>query len=285
MKTAMRMKTRLRTKKARILVSTTASMPKLFSPIPRQYLKYGYLLIINQLFGYNKNGILQDGKVVYGPKGHTGLDIRTARAYQYLPVNQVWDSEKGFFRGHVKETLRDKNQADGRIPLLACMEGNIEYILQENKERNGWGVYTTALETKEGNEIVQYRTLHFHIEGPTRGLKYFEYKPDSIWKSIAAMITGQRTWVKVGEIIAFGGNNGMSSGPHLHLELQKRTKVKGKWTAYESIDPLPHLTGESDLAVADNEDREYATYWYRGKPISEVEYKLLTKDWPTVIRV
>lgn len=257
---------------------------KLRCPIPFQYLKKGYIMVTHQLFGENANKVL-DGGVKYGPKGHEGIDIKTTRIYKYERVgNWTWKDKwilgpnSGF-----KQSLREPLEANGRIPLLAAHDGTLSYILQENKQRDGWGAWLVADEEIENGQTAQYRTLYWHIESPWRKLAPFQSMDESIYRELAKQYESIGVRVKTGQVILVGGNNGMSSGPHLHLELHKRVKTNGKWSEWKEIDPIPYFTVNEDVMINTSEVDLYSNDIYMGKFITDAEAKLITKDWPKVL--
>lgn len=60
-----------------------------------------------------------------------------------------------------------------------------------------------------------------------------------------ALTTGQQ--VAEGQVIAYSGNSGYSTGPHLHIELRQGTKTNSRGLlSYPSIDITPFLTTKED---------------------------------------
>lgn len=85
------------------------------------------------------------------------------------------------------------------------------------------------------------------------------------------MFTGRK--VKEGAIIAIGGNNGKSTGPHLHFALDKRTKGINGWSDWKRINPMPlfrhkecivHCTYHHDQVLPDVDHSLWGTGPYQG---------------------
>lgn len=256
-------------------------MPKLSCPILKKHLLNGHLLVVNQLFGANKDTTLDGGKVSYGVAGHTGIDIKTTRPFSYEPVNLVWKEDH--WEGSVRRVNREKIEANGRIPLIASMDGMLEYYFNPNKQAQGWGIYLTADAEIEDGKTVQYRLLYYHVEAAEHNIGVYETKAESVLRKIAQMIVEKRPRVKRGEKIGVAGDNGMSTGPHLHFQLEKRTKKGLIWGSWSPIDPVPYITADSDIVVQEQEQSALGLKFYRGKLISDAEYTSLTQKWPKVI--
>jgi len=186
-------------------------------PIHRNYINGGIICELTQLFGENKNALF------YGAEGHTGIDFATQGEWLFRKTG----------KGFVKEQ-RTEQEKDGRIPLVACHSGTLTAVLSDDKQGQGWGIYCTSEPIQEENKLVQYRTLYWHIETPWASLQRF-------WKVIEVIKNLRRTKVVTGSIIAIAGNNGLSTGPHLHLSLDKRVKNNFGWTSWERIDPMPYF--------------------------------------------
>lgn len=224
-------------------------MIKLFSPIMKRYQWEARTCMLTQLYGENKN------RLFYGPKGHGGVDFKTKARWKYKRDNRV---PTGWV-----ESERTPEEAMGRIPIVACHKGTLSTILYDNKQKMGWGVKVTADPfTDDRGTTWQYYTLYWHIETPWRSLRQFRWK-DAI-KSISDLIKiFNNKRVNRGAIIAIGGNNGKSTGPHLHLSLRRRYKdPSGKWTRWEEIDPMPHFA-----------DRETVYHRYYGPGFSDWFYQ------------
>lgn len=186
---------------------------KLRCPLQKNYLTNGKTAVLLQLFGENQNpewGL------------HTGLDFETVADTKYLRDDKGWIREE-----------RTEWEKQGRIPIVACHDGKTSLVINPNKQEQGWGVYVTAEPTYENGQEVQYRTLYWHIETPWNSLQSF-------WGAVKTTLSPN---IKAGQIIAIAGDNGLSKGPHLHLELQRR--VKG--VDWKPIDPLPYFTDREVL--------------------------------------
>lgn len=250
-------------------------MPRLFSPLHRRHLLNGYILVVNQLFGGNKNTSL-GGNVKYGENGHTGIDIKTTRAHNYEGKNLKWKNDH--WEGKYEREARDQIEANGRIPILASMPGRIEYRLNPDKETQGWGVYITADPETEEGQTVQYRLLYWHIEAPSHDLNVYKPKEESFLRNLAFIIMNKRPRVTVGEEVATAGNNGMSTGPHLHFQLEKRTKGGLIWSGWTPIDPIPFFA-DSSFVIQEQEQSGLGLKFHMGKLISEEQFKSLTLNW------
>lgn len=229
-------------------------MFRLNSPLLKRYISNGKTCVLNQLFGENKNSRF------YGSRGHSGIDINTVWGLKYRRSDKGWIKEE-----------RTELEKQGRIPVLACHDGKTTTVLNPDKERQGWGIYVTANPYMEETTEVQYRTLYWHIETPWNSLAAFT----GVIKRLVAP-----TVVK-GQIIAIAGNNGLSTGPHLHLQLEKRKKLNGIWTAWDYIDPVPHFVDYEVLYLMD-----YMTsqrWFYQGKEITKAEAEKIKKTLLPVI--
>lgn len=244
---------------------------RLLCPIKPEYLNHGHTCLLNQLFGENPNSLF------YGPEGHTGLDIKTTGGVKYVRSGTwVWNGENWGADASWKRVEPTKQEDNGRIPLVACHDGEISTILYDNKQGMGWGVLNTAESEIENGKEVQYRTLYWHIETPWGSLASF----DGFVKSIAELKKiFERRQVKAGAIIAISGNNGMSTGPHLHLALDRREKLNGVWGAWKRINPLPYLGVDGELVTYQNG----SIFFYQGVSVSKTEYQKIIKHWPKVV--
>lgn len=152
---------------------------------------------------------------------------------------QGWDFKtKGKYKwkqsyGDLVKVERTDLEKNGRIPLVASFAGVITPKLYDDKQGLGWGIYLTADTEIEEGKTVQYRAIYWHIE--------------SLWSKLGSF-TGsikkilRRERVRSGAIIAVGGNNGKSTGPHLHFGIQKRTLLNGSWTKWEYQNPRGLMT-------------------------------------------
>ena len=181
---------------------------KLRCPIHKSYINNAKVAVIHQLFGENLNPQWE--------KSHTGIDFNTMGIFKYKRDATNW----------IKEP-RGTTEADGRIPIVAAHSGKTTLVLNPEKQRQGWGLYVTAEPTQENGEEVQYRTLYWHIETPWGSLQSFM---GVVKRTISPNVV-------TGQIIAIAGDNGLSDGPHLHFQLERRIGT-GEW---EPIDPMPYL--------------------------------------------
>lgn len=239
-------------------------------PIQKNFMWGGDTLMVNQLFGDNKN------RLFYGSNGHSGIDMKTTGAWKYTRDNTDRDGDGDGWR----KIERTKYELQGRIPIVAAHPGVVTPVLYDDKEGLGWGVYVTKdVETEKGR-AVQYRTLYWHIETPWGSLKRFNGFVKSIQQLLAAF-NGRN--VRAGAIIAIGGNNGKSTGPHLHFSLDKREKINGQWTAWTRINPMPYFDQadalmqiiyihDTEVPLVDRSMLEIGPYkagwFYQGKQIT-----------------
>lgn len=235
------------------------------SPIQRQHLSNGKVCLVNQLFGENKNSLF------YGPLGHSGADLRTVGIWEFKPYNQKFVNGK--WEGNWIQQKRDVHEQQGRIPLVACHDGTIRLILQENKQKSGWGLYVESEPMQEEGKTVQYRTLYWHIESPWRTLKPF----------LGYVMTKVIDFtVKRGQPLAIAGNNGKSTGPHVHLELQRRKKIGDSWGAWVLLDPMKHFDDE-DIVYSDIDDKGHERFFYKGAEIDRARRDEIINSLPQVI--
>ena len=94
-------------------------------------------------------------------------------------------------------------------PLTAGADGEVVH-----KGNNGSGGVTLILK-HAGN----WHTVYYHLRAPS---------PLGI---------GAR--VKAGDFVAYSGNTGASTGPHLHYELRKSRR----WG--DTVDPVPHIVNQT----------------------------------------
>lgn len=248
---------------------------KLISTIQPQYLNNGHTCILNQLFG--------ESLLDYGEGGHTGIDFDTTSDVKYERTTDgegSWEWNGSDWGPHARwrRIERSKRERDGRIPLVACHDGEMTTILYDNKQGMGWGILITADPEVENGQDVQYRTLYWHIETPWGSLASF----DGIVKSIADLKKiFEKKQVRAGAIIAIAGNNGFSTGPHCHLALDRRVKKNGVWGAWIRINAMPYF--DDDLVVYQRYRMSTSQFFHKGKEISEAQYKKLIKSWPKVL--
>jgi hypothetical protein len=238
----------------------------------------GDTVMVNQLFGDNKNLLF------YGPNGHSGIDLKTTGSWKYVRDNQDTDKDGDGWR----KVNRDKYELQGRIPIVAAHDGVVSLVLHDDKQGLGWGLFVTKDSEIEKGREVQYRTLYWHIETPWGLLRRFRGIIETI-KHLISSFAGRR--VRTGAIIAIGGNNGKSTGPHLHFSLDKREKVNGQWTAWKRINPmqyfdqhdaLMHATYIHDSDIVDNSKLGTGPYqgawFYQGKQITAVKAKQIIES-------
>lgn len=250
---------------------------KIYCPIPKKYLNLGSICILTQLYGENKNALF------YGPEGHTGLDFRTQVQDVWESVDWEWtETGDDLVRYHwgknakVRRVPAERFETQGRIQLLAAHDGVVTTVLHADKERSGWGIYITA----EPDGDRQYRSLYWHIETPWSSLGKF-------WGTIQGIIelvknfTGRQ--VKTGQIVAIGGNNGLSTGPHLHYELQMRKKRNdGSWGSWERLNPIEYFA-DHDVLYQDY-NMTSSRYFYRGKELTQSEAKKVMSYLPKLTK-
>jgi hypothetical protein len=215
---------------------------KLRCPLQKQFISNAKSCELTQLYGENKN------RYFYGPKGHEGLDFATARPYKYRRNYGGWT-----------RIDRTPEEAEGRIPIVACHDGILSTILYADKRGLGWGVVVTT----EPVDNKQYKTIYWHIETPWSSLRKFK------WGDIFKLL--RRTKVKAGAIIAIGGNNGQSTGPHLHLGLKVRELYYGQWSQWEDLDPMPFFD-DNEVKYFRWYGGAFKDYFYKGKQITKQEY-------------
>lgn len=249
---------------------------KIYCPIPKEYLNARSTCILTQMFGENKNALF------YGPEGHTGLDFRTQCQDRYENIDFVWtetgDKLVEYSWGKdakVKRVPAERFEAQGRIPLVACHDGTITTVLNADKDRQGWGLFVTA--EPDGDE--QYRTLYWHIETPWASMGMFFGTVLAI-KDLVLQFMGKK--VRQGQTIAIGGNNGMSTAPHLHLELQRRVKRNGVWGGWVKLDPISYFA-DHDVLYQDF-NMTSSRFYYRGKEVTPAEVKKIMSYLPKLTK-
>lgn len=237
-------------------------MFKLTCPIQKSFLWNGSTCLVNQFFGENKN------RLFYGPEGHSGWDLKTQGHWKYKRHYENW-----------KKVDRDKYETAGRIPIVAAHDGVLRTILYDDKHGMGWGVTVTSDVLQEKGQQVQYKTVYWHIETPWGSLKKFGGRVKSI-KDLIRLFTGKQ--VRRRGIIAIGGNNGKSTGPHLHFSLKKRVMRGGKWSSWQILDPLPHMQ-DKEVIYHRYYGPGYSEYVYKGKKITRTKFNSITKSFPKVV--
>lgn len=232
-------------------------------PIQHKYLKNGFELVFNQLFGENKNSKW------YGPEGHSGLDARMRTDFTYEKRGE-WKWDNGVWKGGELERVPTGYwEKIGRIPIVACHKGSVKLVLHDDKQGVGWGLYIYSEPIKEKGILAFYRTLYWHIETPITSLARFNGFIENI-KQLKTRYDGRI--VNEGAVIAYGGNNGMSSGPHLHLALDKL--VDGKW---RRIDPMPYFR-DNQVFCYSRSSESYGKRFYQGKEITMNEYQAIKQQ-------
>lgn len=221
---------------------------KLRCPLTKNFLNNGKVAVINQLFGENLNPQWE--------KSHTGIDFNTEGVFKYRRDATNW----------IKEA-RDFYELQGRIPIVATHAGKTTLILNPEKERQGWGVYVTADPVIEAGDKVQYRTLYWHIETP--------------WGSTQSFMGAVKRFVSptvvTGQIIAIAGNNGLSEGPHLHFQLEKRV-TGGDWAP---IDPMPFF--QDNEVIYQSYKMTSSRWFYKGEEITRERVEEIKKTLMPVL--
>lgn len=248
---------------------------KLRAPINSRYFFAGNVMMINQLFGEGKNMTVAAG-VKYGPRGHEGVDIDTTGEFKFERAGS-WELNKDGYtntkKAYYKKEAREPMEKIGRIQIYACHGGDVTPILHEDKEGRGWGMYVTAEPETEDGKTVQYRTMYWHIETPWHSLEYFDGK---VFKNFP------KKTVRAGAVIAIAGNNGMSSGPHLHLELHRREMTGNKWGEWEKVDPMLYMTEGSLFACQRYYGPSGSTWYYRGEVKTRKEIDAILNLYPKI---
>jgi hypothetical protein len=123
-------------------------------------------------------------------------------------------------------------------PLTAPADGVVV------KKGNGPSGGVTLILKHEDNR----HTVYYHLQKPSHLLK--------------------GTRVERGEVIAYSGNTGASTGPHLHFEVRK----SARWG--DTVDPMPYLQAEEIVESAPVEAAprpEPVTPKPRPEPVEPVE--------------
>jgi len=236
---------------------------RLISPIHPRYYANGYVCGLTQLFGENKN------RLFYGPKGHRGLDFQTRGVWWYSKLFYSTKTLKGY-----RKTRRDGYQEDGRIHLVAAHDGRVTTVLKDNKQRDGWGIFITKKPEMEVGQMVQYRTLYWHIETPWKSTAWYNGKIRRLQK-LKEIFWGRK--VKAGAVVAIAGDNGKSTGPHLHFSLDKRVLYGAEWQQWERIDPMPYLKGDDTAYRYHYNYSKPARWFHKGKEITKKQANSFNK--------
>lgn len=216
---------------------------KLQCVIPDTFLEGGYMCHITQYYGevHPKNGF------------HTGIDIRTRGTHKY---------KKDLHNEVFVPQLRTGWENEGRIRLIAANTGTIQLLLSKDKEEKGWGLFINTKVT----DFLEYRTLYWHIETPWTSLEGFRGAIESI-DNLREVFNGKQ--VKAGANVSIAGNNGNSSGPHVHFCLDIRdTRISNQ---YRRVNPLPFFDDPNVIY------KGWDQYHYRGNKLKESEYELALK--------
>jgi murein DD-endopeptidase MepM/ murein hydrolase activator NlpD len=120
-------------------------------------------------------------------------------------------------------------------PLTAPADGVVV------KKGNGPSGGVTLILKHEDNR----HTVYYHLQKPSHLLK--------------------GTRVERGELIAYSGNTGASTGPHLHMEVRR----SARWG--DTIDPMPYLQAEETVEPVKPEPVEIPKPLPPGVPINKPE--------------
>lgn len=104
-------------------------------------------------------------------------------------------------------------------PLVSAADGTIAH-----KGAGASGGYTLLIR-HEGN----WHTVYYHLQKPSH------------------RHVGEQ--VKAGDLVAYSGNTGASTGPHLHFELRRSRR----WG--DTVDPVPHLNARRSMPERSQEAR------------------------------
>jgi len=191
---------------------------------------------------------------LYGGK-HTGIDARTKGEYKYIK-----------YYDQVKQEPRPELEKNGRIPLIASFDGTLDPVLHDNKQEKGWGIWLTSEPFNENNETLQIKALYWHIESPWSSLKAFV---GMVYKTL------RRRTVRQGSIIAIAGDNGISTGPHLHFEYHYRKRLStGNWSYWQRLDPITMFHDSDVIAQAGSR------WFYNGVEKTRAEADEILKNMP-----
>lgn len=246
---------------------------KLRCPIHRDFLDGGEIAIISQLFEENYGN--------YAKGFHGALDFPTRGNWKWKPNVP----EDNFDR-----VERDEHEKNGRITVVAAHDGMMTLSLHPDKERKGWGLFITD----KGTSTEQWRTLYWHIELPWDSVRSVAHPYDNVADAtpqpdgtfnynisdgeiseLFQLYQGKK--VKAGSVIAIAGDNGYSSGPHVHFGLQRKTRPseKAQWGDWVDIDPIEHFDDKKVIYQKYVGFSNPVRYWYRGKEVSSAEAKAI----------
>lgn len=148
-------------------------------------------------------------------------------------INQPFGVNYDYYNKTLGLNLAGHNGIDffsthGQV-VRATHDGEITYAGVDNNE--GYGVVLRTLEPKEykGKEVY-FKTIYWHLV-----------------KDIPVRV-GQK--IKVGDIIGYADNTGLSTGTHLHFGLKPQEKGEADWIWLNieqsngylgAIDPMPYF--------------------------------------------
>lgn len=171
------------------------------NPIPKRYLCRLNSFLVNQVFGENKN------KKYYGEKGHQGIDYKTR-----------------FWWGWADSIPGQAYKGWGVIPVLSAHSGQLSTGYNDDPS-SGIVMRITSYEFEENGIKTVYQTIYHHLHELRR------------WK-----IENGVNYIRRGACIGYSGNTGKdTTGHHLHFELRRKQLIKGRWTNWEAIDPIPYF--------------------------------------------
>ncbi len=198
-------------------------------------------------FYLHKDGT--DTSEYYDEKGHSVAKVLNPKP---VPNGQLGD---GFaWRIHpILGVRKFHNGVDFRAPMgspiMAAGDGTVELISTET----GYGKYIRI--RHDGG----YETTYAHISATPSGLK-----------------VGQR--VKQGQVIAYVGSTGYSTGPHLYYELRVNGRYENPLTA--KLPAGTNLTGASLDSLRSQVDHVDSIMSYLDVPAQEVSRSALPMDRP-----
>ena len=131
---------------------------------------------------------------------------------------------------------------------IDCKDGDPIYASHDGE------VTYTGIDSNEGYGIVIRTNESFDYNG---GQSYFKSISWHLRRDNGiAVKVGQK--VVIGDIIGYGDNTGLSTGPHLHFGLKPIAKGENDWTwmnieqtngYFGAIDPGPYFTGQLASSV------------------------------------
>lgn len=119
-------------------------------------------------------------------------------------------------------------------PTLVPVEGEISQFFTSEDAVTGRGHFGVDLSAREGSVIVSAADgivifSNWTFDAGNQVIIDHQNGYMSIYKHNASLLIQERAYVYQGEPIALVGNSGISSAPHLHIEI---------WKNYVPIDPL-----------------------------------------------